>query len=140
MSRSATITLTWADGDHAFRLAWGQIIELQEKTGCGPAFLYARLAAGQWMAGDVAETIRLGLIGGGMTPAEALRLTRAYVHERPLLESVPVAYAILGAALSGAGEAEEPEPWPGKTAPGATAPDPSLADGSTSPGSTEPQP
>jgi hypothetical protein len=137
MSRSATITMTWADGEHVFRLAWGQIVELQEKTGCGPQHLFSRIANGSWMAGDLSETIRLGLIGGGMEPLKALQLTRSYVQERPLLENQAPALAILGAALSGV----ETEDWPGKAAPGEmTAHDPSPSDGSTSPGSTEPQP
>jgi hypothetical protein len=137
MSRDAAITLDWADGTYAFRLPWGQLAELQEKTGCGPQFLLSRLVAGSWKVEDLRETIRLGLIGGGAEPLKALDLVRRYVEQRPLLESVMPARAILTAALVGA----PGEDWPGKDAPGETkAPDPSPTDGSTSPGSTEPQP
>jgi hypothetical protein len=136
MSRSASLSLDWADGTYTFRLAWGQISELQEKTGCGPQMLLSRLTDGSWRADDLRETIRLGLVGGGVEPLRALNLVRAYVEQRPLLESVMPARAILTAALVGV----EGEPWPGKDQPGKTKdPDPST-DGSTSPGSTAPQP
>jgi hypothetical protein len=133
MSRNASLTFDWADGPHAFRLAWGQLAELQELTGCGPQFLLTRLMDGAWRAGDLSETIRLGLIGGGMEPLKALALVDRYVKERPLLESLAPAKAILLAALTGVeGEAE-----PGKDEPGAAAANPSPTDGSTSPGSTD---
>lgn len=136
MSRDASCTMDWADGTYVFRLPYGQIAELQEKTGCGPQFLLSRLVDGTWKIDDLRETIRLGLIGGGTEPLKALHLVRAYVEGRPLLDSVLPARAILTAALVGV----EGEAWPGKKQPGGNkAPDPST-DGSISPGSTEPQP
>lgn len=136
MSRDAAITLDWADGTYKFRLPYGQIAELQEATGCGPQFLLSRLIDGTWKVADLRETIRLGLIGGGVEPLKALTLVRQYVEQRPLLESVLPARAILTAALVGV----PGEDWPGKDAPGETkAPDPSPTDGSTSPGSMEPE-
>lgn len=108
MSRSASVTLEWADGEYPFRLAIGQIEELQEKTDCGPYFLLNRLLNGTWRVHDARETIRLGLIGGGMTPADALKLVKRYVDDRPLLESVKPAAAILSAACIGAPDGEAP--------------------------------
>lgn len=137
MSRNAHIAIDWADGTYQFRLAYGQLAELQEKTGCGPQFLLRRIVDGSWKVEDLRETIRIGLIGGGLDPLKALNLVRLYVEQRPLLESVAPAQAILGAALFGV----EGEEWPGKDAPGeARSADPSPTDGSTSPGSTEAQP
>lgn len=110
MSRSGAITLEWADGEHRFRLPIGLIRELQEKTGHGPQSVYSRLAVtGEWQIDDVRETIRLGLIGGGIKPVEALSLVRRYVDEWPLLENVPIAAAIIGAALF-----SPPEDMPGE--------------------------
>jgi hypothetical protein len=134
MSRAADVTFDWADGTYRFRLPYGQLAELQERTGCGPQLLLQRVVDGAWKVDDLRETIRLGLIGGGLEPVKALALVRRYVEERPLLESVTPARLILSAALFGV----EGEEWPGKDAPGEDrSADPSPTDGSTSPGSTE---
>lgn len=102
MSRDARIELDWADGTHSFRLAWGQLIELQEQCGAGPYVVLQRLATGQWKMQDISQVIRLGLIGGGMEPAKALKLVRDYVESRPPLENVMLARGVLGTALHGA--------------------------------------
>ena len=115
MSRDAKIELAWADGDYTFRLAWGQLAELQEKTDCGPYVVLQRLMDGTWFTTDISNVIRLGLIGGGAEPSKALGLVRAYVEDRPPVENVPIAQAILYAACMGAqddklGESVAPEP------------------------------
>lgn len=104
MSRDARIELDWADGTYAFRLAWGQLVELQEKCDAGPYVVLNRLYGGQWKVEDIAHVIRLGLIGGGTKPADALRLTRAYVEAYPPLDNVLIAQAVLAAGLQGAPE------------------------------------
>lgn len=96
----ARVTIAWGDGDHVFRLALAQLIELQEKADAGPLELYQRISRGHWRVQDLRETIRLGLIGGGLDPAKALVLVKRYTDERPLLESVPVALEIITAALA----------------------------------------
>ena len=108
-NRSSTITLPWADGDYTFRLAWGQLIELQEKTDCGPGFLLDKMWQNNWKVQHISEIIRLGLVGGGLTPAEALKKTRTYVESRPPMENLPLAQAILAIALQGAPEEEKGE-------------------------------
>lgn len=124
------LSIVWGDGEHKFRLPLGQIRELQEKCGAGPATILTRLIApqadllkfpkpdkddfegmalqsvirtlrGDWRIDDVRETIRLGLIGGGATPSEAHKLVVRYVDERPPLESIGVAAEILMRALMG---------------------------------------
>lgn len=109
MTASAKITLLWGDGDRAFRLAIGQLRELQDKCDAGPAEILGRLSNGTWRVDDIRETLRLGLIGGGATPTDALVLTARYVDNRPLMENVMPAQAVLLAAIVG-----EEEP-PGKT-------------------------
>lgn len=104
MARDARIELDWADGTYAFRLAWGQLVELQEKCDAGPYVVLNRLYGGQWKVEDIANVIRLGLIGGGTKPADALRLTRAYVEAYPPLDNVLIAQAVLAAGLQGAPE------------------------------------
>lgn len=108
-NRSSTVTLPWADGDYTFRLAWGQLIELQEKTNAGPGFLLDQMWQNNWKVQHISEIIRLGLIGGGQTPADALRLTRTYVETRPPLENLSLAQAILALSLQGAPEEEKGE-------------------------------
>ncbi|WP_454684885.1 gene transfer agent family protein [Ancylobacter moscoviensis] len=106
MPTDARIELDWADGTYAFRLAIGQLAELQEKTNAGPLVLFERLRTGTWRVEDITNTVRLGLIGGGMAPADALKKVRTYVEERPWTENVPVAMMIVMAALYGSPEEE----------------------------------
>ncbi len=135
MSRNASITLEWADGEeHVFRLPLGQLRELQEKTDCGPLFLFNRIIAGQWRIDGLRETIRLGLIGGGMEPAKAHTLVKRYVDDRPFTESIKPAQAILGAALIGAPDGEKP----GKQKASKKAAKTLQTEGSDLPPSTEP--
>lgn len=96
------IPIVWGDGEHEFNIAKiGQIFELEEKCDAGISEIFTRLRESRWKLNDVRETIRLGLIGGGKTPVDALKLTKRYVDERPLLESVQVALAIHMAAMIG---------------------------------------
>lgn len=137
MSRDAKIELDWADGTYQFRLGWGELAELQEKTDAGPYVVLQRLHGGAWRIEDVSNTIRLGLIGGGMKPEEALKKVRYYVEQRPPMESLPYAVAVLSAGLLGApdeplGEAE----GEAAEAKSTTSPTESL----DSPPSTEPEP
>lgn len=122
------VTLDWADDEHSFCLRLGELRELQDKTGVGPQKLMRRVAEGDWHVDDLRETLRLGLIGAGMSAPEALKLVRRYVDERPLIESIQPALAVLVAVLSGF-EAASPRKK-GKPAKRTTT-------ASTSPASTE---
>ncbi|MBZ9973511.1 gene transfer agent family protein [Mesorhizobium sp. BR1-1-12] len=110
MARDARIELDWADGTYAFRLGWGQLAELQEKCDAGPYVVLNRLHSGQWRIEDISNVIRLGLIGGGMLPADALKKVRAYVEDRPPFENIITAQVVLGAGLTGAPEEKLGEP------------------------------
>ncbi|WP_018634408.1 gene transfer agent family protein [Neomegalonema perideroedes] len=112
--------MDWGDGRHRFALPIGRLRELQDKTAVGPYALYRRLLSGDWRVEDLVETLRLGLIGGGLKPPEALTLTRRYVEDRPLLESVTPALSVLAWALlpdAGAGDEEEDGEKGGKKKP-----------------------
>ena len=104
MSREASITLDWADGSYHFRLAWGELAKLQEACDCGPYVVMGRLADSTWRLEDISNVIRLGLIGGGKTPVEALKLVRSYVEDRPPMENLLTARAVMMAGLMGAPE------------------------------------
>lgn len=137
-NRNGAITADFGDGTYSFRLALGELEELQEKTDAGPFVVLRRLYDGSWRTGDVRETIRLGLIGGGAEPLRALNLVRRYVDDRSSwIASASIAQVILAAGLSGA-----PEEEPGKgDAPGDKEnPPSSQTDGWPSAQSTAPAP
>jgi hypothetical protein len=107
MSRIGTIVKPFGGDDRTFAMPWRELIELQEARDCGPAIVLARLFVGEWRLEDVREVIRLGLQGGGMTPAEATKLVKIHVEGHP--ENIggedgllKLAVAILSAALDGA--------------------------------------
>lgn len=111
-NRNGRIELDFADGTYGFRLAIGELEELQEKTGVGPYALLKRLLVNEWRIEDVTNAIRLGLIGDGVKPTEALNLVRRYVEQRSdWMNNAMLAQAIVSAALVGA-----PEEEPGKGA------------------------
>jgi hypothetical protein len=114
MSADGSITLVWGDGEHRFRTGIKEWREIQEKCGAGLIEIMDRLAHRRWKVDDVREPIRVGLIGGGMQPAQAFAVTKLYVDGRPLGESVNTAFAVLAAAIIGvpdeqAGKAETEE-------------------------------
>jgi hypothetical protein len=82
------------DAEHSFRLTPALIVEL-EKT-CGPLGLICQRVFNRPFAqSDITETIRLALIGGGANPKRAGELIAAYVADRPLAETYPLANKIL---------------------------------------------
>lgn len=101
MSRDGSITFEWGDGEHKFRLAIGELQELQEKCNWGPEEVFRRLEAGTWWVNDLIEPIRLGLIGGGMDVSKARSLVQRYVTAGNLMGNVDPAMLILAAALVG---------------------------------------
>lgn len=111
MSRSARYTGVFGDGKHDFLLTIGALEELQEKCDAGPEELWNRVLSGSWRVADIRETIRLGLIGGGMEPIKALVMVERYAKEGNLSPLKPLVASIIGAALVGAPDEDAP---PGK--------------------------
>lgn len=102
MSASGTRTIIWAHGEDQFCLSKvGLILDLEEKCKAGIAVIMTRLGSGSFGLNDVRETIRLGLIGGGMTPEKAMSAVKNHVDASPLASSVLVAYAIIEAVMVG---------------------------------------
>lgn len=141
MRYDGSIQLSFGGGRHTFRLALGELQELEEVCGdrkpdgsirrVGPGLVLDRLRTNQWTTGDILHTIRLGLIGGGMNQYEAQRMADRYVGERPAwFENALVALAVLDAALAEPDESLG-EPVAGETGTG------SQTAGSPSPASTE---
>ncbi|WP_315833895.1 gene transfer agent family protein [Bradyrhizobium prioriisuperbiae] len=102
MSANGTRVIEWAHGEDTFCLAKvGLILDLEDKCKAGIAVIMARIEAGAWGLSDIRETIRLGLIGGGMSPAKAAEAVKNHVDQNPLAHSVLVAYSVLQAVMIG---------------------------------------
>ncbi|WP_270374982.1 gene transfer agent family protein [Marinicauda sp. Alg238-R41] len=133
MNTSAEIALQFGNSGedgYFFALKARQIEELQRK--CGPlGEIATRLLGSSFMSWqfrfeDVAETIRLGLIGGGMAPTEARQVVDTYVDvsrlDPPGDPSSPLAVAksVIAAVMFGMEEITDPgDDKPGKTKAGA---------------------
>lgn len=102
MTTTATRTIVWVNGEDQFCLSKaGLIFDLEDKCGAGIAVVFNRLRSDCWKLNDVRETIRLGLIGGGRTPVEAMAIVKRHVDDQPLLPLVLVAHAVLEAVMIG---------------------------------------
>lgn len=117
---TAKITITVYDGEYDFALKIGQLLELQEKTGVGPYVLMQRLINGDWRVRDAYEILRLGRIGAGATPIEALEFVRRVVEQRPIIENIAPALSVLSAALIGPEDVSGKDEAPLETAMGMT--------------------
>ncbi|WP_375414625.1 gene transfer agent family protein [uncultured Bradyrhizobium sp.] len=104
MSATGTRAIIWANGEDQFCLAKvGLILDLEEKCKAPFAVIMARLESGTWGLNDVRETIRLGLIGGGMAPDRAMTAVKNHVDEnrQGLAHSVLVAYEVVKVVMFG---------------------------------------
>lgn len=89
------------DAEYTLCLRIGELIALQEKTGLGPFRLYQLIASGDWFVEHIVETLRLGLIGGGMKHQDAHNHVKNYITEGYVWEYAPKAGEVLMAALAG---------------------------------------
>lgn len=122
------VDIVFGDGTYTFRLPLVLVNELQRKTGKGIGKLFATVLKGRYVlpdgggfgmpteaeyaVGDLLETIRLGLLGGGrgtvngeevkVDPALAQSLMETYCYPaRPLNEAWELATAILTVCCEG---------------------------------------
>ncbi|MBS0535384.1 MAG: gene transfer agent family protein [Proteobacteria bacterium] len=100
-------TAFFGDARRAFTLTPALLIELERKAGVGIGALCQRIFRGEFAAAEVAETIRLALIGGGEPPESASALVETYVIERPLHEGYSLAVAILETVFFGQSKDQE---------------------------------
>jgi Phage tail tube protein, GTA-gp10 len=111
MSSDGTTTLFWGDDETSFRIGIGEFRELQERVNArraaaglpavGPSTLANTIRANDAWPDDVRDVLRIGLVGAGMTPAEAHRKLVQYFDRRPPAESYLVAFAALVGAFLG---------------------------------------
>lgn len=101
MSGDGSLTRAWGDGEYRFRLAIGQLRELESSRNSGALEILQRFAFGTYRVDDVSEILRLGLIGGGLDPLTAKsKVTRFFVAGH-FSDNVPVASEILKTAIIG---------------------------------------
>lgn len=102
MTRQGEIVATFGDGEYAFNVArLGERMELEAKTGRGTREMLVRLVEGRESFTEIRETIRIGLVGGGMEPEKALGFVRRHVDEFPRARAAALAREILKAEIVG---------------------------------------
>jgi len=136
------ITLDFAGGRYTFWLPMARICEVERLCGDKSIVLmYEEMSvglggseespqffgAGPVRIKDVYEVIRCAAIGGNerydgekshpVSPLEAKRLVDDYVDGRPMSETVPVAWAILNAAIMGVSLKKKAQPDAGEQSP-----------------------
>lgn len=108
-------TISWAGGrENAFLLRIGEMIALEKACDAGIGRIWSRLISSlkgdpSFYMADVTETIRLGLIGGGMPREDAAKAVTSALDWHGALELLPVALSVLTASISGEGDDEEPD-------------------------------
>lgn len=104
MSAPGEREIVWANGPNIFNIQQlGLLLDLEAKCDAGLAVIMARLEGGAWRVADVRETIRLGLIGGGMDPKAAHAVVLRHVDANPhgYAPSALVAYEVVRQAMFG---------------------------------------
>lgn len=114
---STTYWAAFAGQKRAFRLRLGEIEALEGLCRAGIGEIALRLVSQTYRLADVRETLRLGLMGGGMSEPSATALMMANFDSAPLGQYVEIAAFVLSAALVGV-----PPPKPETEAPQTDAP------------------
>jgi len=99
MSRSAVARFEWGGEERTFRLTARALEDWQEACDAGPAWVWGLLQNEAWKPVHVRETLRFGLIGGGMSAAEAGRLVK--LHIEPYGDNIKPAMCVLEAVIQG---------------------------------------
>lgn len=106
----AGVTLTWLGGEHDFALRIGELRALQDRCEAGPEEVFNRLRAGSWRVNDITETLRLGLIGGGMSRVDAGKVVSEIIEDKAIANFKITAIAIMANSLLGVGDDPVGEP------------------------------
>lgn len=109
---STTYWAPFAGQKRAFRLRLGEIEALEGLCRAGIGEIALRLVGQTYRLADVRETLRLGLMGGGMSEPAATAIMMANFDDAPMGQYVEIAAFVLSAALAGV-----PPPKPEAEAP-----------------------
>lgn len=99
MQRHASIELDWADGTFTFRLGMDELEELERKLDRSVFAIFRDARHTSLRSYEISEVIRIGLLGGGMKPADALAKVRRYC-ELDWFAANEAAMKVVGAALT----------------------------------------
>lgn len=102
MTQASSYSAFFGDAEYTFRLTAALRLELESKCGAGIGAICNRVFHRAFTQADIAETIRLALIGGGLDPKRAAALIATYVTDRPLSETYPLTVKILERVWFGA--------------------------------------
>ncbi|PZR88354.1 MAG: gene transfer agent family protein [Stutzerimonas stutzeri] len=135
-NRRAEVELDFADGRYLFALKIAHLGELQDKCRAGLGEIATRLFSGTPRYEDIYETLRLGLIGGGLAPVPAREVIERYIlplaapgdPASPLM----TAQAVIGAAWFGLDEIKAPGPGKEKAPTSGSTSEPSMVSASAS--------
>jgi len=97
----AELITEWAGKDRLFRLDFGGVLDLEEALNDAIGAIFLRLSSGRFYAKDSYHTIRLALIGGGMSKVEARQLVDSRFDAYPLADLSALAGEILIALMVG---------------------------------------
>lgn len=99
----------FGDAERDFRLNADLVTELERKTGAGIGGLSRRMFAGDFKHQELLEVVRLGLIGGGESPAVAASLVAVYAAPLPIMELYALALPIVETVMFGKAQAADLE-------------------------------
>lgn len=96
----SSILLPFGEEERLFRLGMDQLFALEQKRDCAFAVLHDRLMRGGWSIADVSETLRLGLVGGGMDVREAKTLVEHFCRPGRMEECATLAFYVLAVVMN----------------------------------------
>jgi hypothetical protein len=95
MPRPSAPLIAWPQGEHAFWLNLGELRALEAACDAGFMLIWTRMISSQPRVDDVYQTIRLGLIGGGMPSEKANALTAKAFEESSIMTLMRTAEPVL---------------------------------------------
>lgn len=120
--RDGSYTAFFGAGEVVFRLDIGALRRLEDRRKAGIFAIHDRMVRAAAYVDDVVEILRQGLIGGGMTPAEADSLVRHYGPAGSIFGALIDNYGLALRILDAAMVIPEGETLPGKAEAGASQP------------------
>lgn len=95
------VVTEWAGKERHFQLTFGGVMDLEEATGASIGEIFIGVSTGTFKVAYVYHTIRLGLIGGGLSIVDAKLMMNSHFDERPYLLNAAVAGHILADLMTG---------------------------------------
>lgn len=134
--RPTRVVRPFAGRDHAFDIApIGTIEALERACNAGMGEILIRLETVTFRHADIRETIRLALMGAGMTEPDATRLVVENIDGRPVAPQLELAIAIMSAYAHGVADVAKNSDGSEAAASDKSSPGPETSAASFSPAS-----